>query len=79
LRLEWQYPDGPAALNYDDRNGLSGWNLMLGQVNLSDYATVYGYNRKGERTVGFETLARKTKKPSKSLHRMLSSDGNPHG
>src|SRR5689334_22011007 len=28
-------------------------------------------------TVGFETLARKTKKPSKSLHRMLSSDGNP--
>jgi len=28
-------------------------------------------------TVGFETLARKTKKPSKSLHRMLSSAGNP--
>ena len=28
-------------------------------------------------TVGFETLANKTKKPSKSLHRMLSSAGNP--
>lgn len=28
-------------------------------------------------TVGFETLARKTNKPSKSLHRMLSSSGNP--
>jgi DNA-binding phage protein len=29
-------------------------------------------------TVGFETLARKTKKPSKSLHRMLSAAGNPN-
>jgi len=28
-------------------------------------------------TVGFETLARLTNKPSKSLHRMLSSNGNP--
>jgi DNA-binding phage protein len=28
-------------------------------------------------TVGFETLARLTDKPSKSLHRMLSSNGNP--
>src|SRR6266508_3395160 len=28
-------------------------------------------------TVGFETLAAKTSKPSKSLHRMLSSRGNP--
>src|SRR5712692_6173427 len=28
-------------------------------------------------TVGFEALAAKTSKPSKSLHRMLSSRGNP--
>ena len=28
-------------------------------------------------TVGFETLARETAKPSKSLHRMLSAKGNP--
>ena len=28
-------------------------------------------------TVGFEALAQLTDKPSKSLHRMLSADGNP--
>jgi DNA-binding phage protein len=28
-------------------------------------------------TVGFESLAELTRKPSKSLHRMLSSKGNP--
>lgn len=28
-------------------------------------------------TVGFEKLAAKTEKPSKSLHRMLSAQGNP--
>ena len=28
-------------------------------------------------TVGFETLARQTDKNGKSLHRMLSADGNP--
>ncbi len=28
-------------------------------------------------TVGFEALARKTRTPSKSLHRMLSASGNP--
>lgn len=28
-------------------------------------------------TVGFEGLAKKTDKPSKSLHRMLSANGNP--
>ena len=28
-------------------------------------------------TVGFETLANETAKPSKSLHRMLSAKGNP--
>ncbi len=28
-------------------------------------------------TVGFEALAKTTRKPSKSLHRMLSSNGNP--
>lgn len=28
-------------------------------------------------TVGFETLAQATQKPSKSLHRMLSARGNP--
>jgi DNA-binding phage protein len=28
-------------------------------------------------TVGFETLSLKVKKPSKSLHRMLSKSGNP--
>ncbi|CAN7489004.1 transcriptional regulator [Phenylobacterium sp. LjRoot225] len=28
-------------------------------------------------TVGFEGLARETARPSKSLHRMLSSHGNP--
>ena len=28
-------------------------------------------------TVGFETLARLTDRPSKSLHPMLSSNGNP--
>ncbi|SDS20788.1 transcriptional regulator [Pseudomonas fuscovaginae UPB0736] len=28
-------------------------------------------------TVGFEGLARETDKPSKSLHRMLSANGNP--
>lgn len=28
-------------------------------------------------TVGFESLASRTSKPSKSLHRMLSSRGNP--
>ncbi len=28
-------------------------------------------------TIGFEVLAELTSKPSKSLHRMLSSDGNP--
>ena len=28
-------------------------------------------------TMGFETLAAKIKKPSKSLHRMLSNSGNP--
>ena len=28
-------------------------------------------------TVGFETLARLTHRPSQSLHRMLSSNGNP--
>jgi len=28
-------------------------------------------------TVGFETLADETTKPSKSLHRMLSAKGNP--
>ncbi|MFJ3467316.1 DNA-binding protein [Pseudomonas sp. NPDC090201] len=29
-------------------------------------------------TLGFEALARETDKPSKSLHRMLSSSGNPN-
>jgi DNA-binding phage protein len=28
-------------------------------------------------TVGFEQLARKTARPAKSLHRMLSKQGNP--
>jgi DNA-binding phage protein len=28
-------------------------------------------------TIGFEQLAKQTAKPSKSLHRMLSSEGNP--
>jgi DNA-binding phage protein len=28
-------------------------------------------------TVGFEALAAETAKPAKSLHRMLSKDGNP--
>jgi DNA-binding phage protein len=28
-------------------------------------------------TLGFEELARRTDKPSKSLHRMLSASGNP--
>lgn len=28
-------------------------------------------------SVGFETLAAETSKPSKSLHRMLSENGNP--
>ena len=28
-------------------------------------------------TIGFETLAAEIKKPSKSLHRMLSAAGNP--
>jgi DNA-binding phage protein len=28
-------------------------------------------------TVGFEALAKKVRKPSKSLHRMLSKSGNP--
>lgn len=28
-------------------------------------------------TIGFEALAKKTDKPSKSLHRMLSQSGNP--
>ena len=28
-------------------------------------------------TVGFESLAAKVEKPSKSLHRMLSAKGNP--
>ena len=28
-------------------------------------------------TIGFEALARGTRTPSKSLHRMLSSSGNP--
>ena len=28
-------------------------------------------------TVGFESLAKETAKPSKSLHRMLSAHGNP--
>jgi DNA-binding phage protein len=28
-------------------------------------------------TVGFEVLARETAKPAKSLHRMLSKNGNP--
>ena len=28
-------------------------------------------------TIGFETLASVTEKPSKSLHRMLSANGNP--
>ena len=28
-------------------------------------------------TIGFEELARKLKKSSKSLHRMLASNGNP--
>ncbi|HET6622197.1 MAG TPA: transcriptional regulator [Dongiaceae bacterium] len=28
-------------------------------------------------TVGFETLTAETEKPAKSLHRMLSKDGNP--
>jgi len=28
-------------------------------------------------TVGFETLAAETAKPAKSLHRMLSKNGNP--
>jgi DNA-binding phage protein len=28
-------------------------------------------------TIGFEELAKKTEKPSKSLHRMLSQKGNP--
>jgi DNA-binding phage protein len=28
-------------------------------------------------TIGFETLAQEVKKPSKSLHRMLSAKGNP--
>ncbi len=28
-------------------------------------------------TIGFEALATKTKKPAKSLHRMLSARGNP--
>jgi DNA-binding phage protein len=28
-------------------------------------------------TIGFEKLADKTSKPSKSLHRMLSANGNP--
>ena len=28
-------------------------------------------------TIGFEMLAKRVNKPSKSLHRMLSADGNP--
>ncbi|MEL6579041.1 MAG: transcriptional regulator [Cyanobacteria bacterium J06621_12] len=28
-------------------------------------------------TIGFEQLAQETSKPSKSLHRMLSANGNP--
>lgn len=40
---------GPAALSYDDRNRLSGWNLAGGQINLTAYSAVYGYTGRGER------------------------------
>jgi len=38
------------GLSYDDRNRLSGWNLVGGQINPSGYSAAYGYNARGERT-----------------------------
>lgn len=46
---------------------LSG-DVEVGKAMLRDYINA---------TIGFETLSRQLDKPSKSLHRMLSSSGNP--
>lgn len=46
---------------------LSG-DVEVGKTMLRDYINA---------TIGFEALGRQLDKPSKSLHRMLSSSGNP--
>lgn len=46
---------------------LSG-DIDTGKAILRDYINA---------TIGFETLAKKLKKDSKSIHRMLGADGNP--
>lgn len=47
---------------------LSG-EVEVGKAMLRDYINA---------TIGFETLSKRIKKPSKSLHRMLSPAGNPN-
>lgn len=47
---------------------LSG-EVEVGKAMLRDYINA---------TIGFEVLSRKINKPSKSLHRMLSHEGNPN-
>ncbi len=46
---------------------LSG-DVEIGKAMLRDYINA---------TIGFEALSQQIRKPSKSLHRMLSHDGNP--
>ncbi len=48
-------------------NFLSG-DVEIGKAMLRDYINA---------TIGFEALSQQIKKPSKSLHRMLSPAGNP--
>ncbi|MFC5491429.1 RHS repeat-associated core domain-containing protein, partial [Dokdonella soli] len=38
-----------SGLSYDDRNRLSGWNLVNGQIDLTNTSALYGYNGRGER------------------------------
>jgi len=47
---------------------LSG-DVEVGKAMLRDYINA---------TIGFEALGQQIRKPSKSLHRMLSSAGNPN-
>jgi DNA-binding phage protein len=47
---------------------LLGGDLDAGKAILRDYINA---------TIGFEELSRRTKRPSKSLMRMLSPSGNP--
>jgi DNA-binding phage protein len=61
-------PEFAAALLREGVDALLSGELEVGKDVLRDYTNG---------TIGFETLARKTKIPVKSLMRMLGPSGNP--